>query len=103
MFARRKNKQYMASVTAFIRVSKKSVQSANVRFRLPDGRSVQLFHKSELTVNPAHWDGKKQDIKAKVVCDAREKTKIANDVPARKNLILEIYNSAPDKSALTSE
>ncbi|OAV65785.1 hypothetical protein Barb6XT_02264 [Bacteroidales bacterium Barb6XT] len=48
----------MASVTAFIRVSKKSVQSANVRFRLSDGRSVQLFHKSELTVNPAHWDGK---------------------------------------------
>lgn len=93
----------MASVTAFIRVSKKSVLSANVRFRLSDGRNVQLFHKSELTVNPAHWDGKKQDIKAKVVCDAREKAKIVNGVPARKSLILDIYNSTPDKSALTSE
>ena len=42
----------MATVTAFIRVSTKKTKEANVRFRLRDGRTVQLLYSSDITVNP---------------------------------------------------
>ena len=49
----------MSSVTAFIRTSKTDKnKSANVRFRLRDGREFQIFHKSDLTVLPEKWDVK---------------------------------------------
>ena len=49
----------MATVTAFIRVSTKKTKEANVRFRLRDGRAVQLLYASDLTVNPDYWNQKK--------------------------------------------
>lgn len=42
----------MATVKAFIRTSTKAKDFVNVRFRLTDGRNIQLFHKSDLKVNP---------------------------------------------------
>ena len=63
----------MATVKAFIRISTKKANDVNVRFRLSDGRNIQLFHKSELTVNSDLWDEKSQCIKAKVIFDT-EKT-----------------------------
>ncbi|KAF0132029.1 MAG: phage integrase family protein [Bacteroidetes bacterium] len=93
----------MASVRAFIRVSTKKVISANVRFRLTDGRKIQLWHKSEIEINPALWDTGKQAIKAKVIFDAVERAKFNKAVNERKNLLIEIYNAEHDKSLLTSE
>lgn len=40
----RYNREYMTTVKAFIRTGKKD-KEVNVRFRLSDGRNVQLFHK----------------------------------------------------------
>ena len=37
----------MTTVKAFIRTGKKD-KEVNVRFRLSDGRNVQLFHKSDI-------------------------------------------------------
>ncbi len=34
----------------------KRIERATVRFRLRDGRSIQLFHASRLEVNPSDWD-----------------------------------------------
>ena len=51
----------MASVKAFIRTSAKKTEKVKVRFRLSDGRNVQLFHKSEIEVNPDHFDKKKRN------------------------------------------
>ncbi len=93
----------MASVTAFIRTTKKKADRVNVRFRLRDGRNVQLFHKSEIEVPPTAWDDAKQEIKAKVVFDADERLRISREVADRKALLLQIYNAAPDKSGLISE
>ena len=42
----------LPTVTAFIRVSTKKKDKVNVRFRLRDGRAVQLLYMSDLTVNP---------------------------------------------------
>lgn len=93
----------MASVTAFIRVSKKRIERATVRFRLRDGRNIQLFHASELEINPSDWDATRQEIKAKVLYDAEKRAAFNKAVADRKNMMLEIYNAASDKEGLTSE
>lgn len=93
----------MASVTAFIRVSRKRIDRANVRFRLRDGRGVQLFHASELEINPSDWDATRQEIKAKVLYDAEKRAAFNRAVAERRNMILELYNAAIDKGCLTSE
>ena len=93
----------MATVTAFIRTTKKKANKVNIRFRLRDGRNIQLFHKSEIEVNPTLWDSTKQEIKAKVICDADERLRITTDVPIRKKLILEIYKAIAIKEELTSD
>ena len=93
----------MASVTAFIRVSRKRIDRANVRFRLRDGRGVQLFHASELEISPSDWDATRQEIKAKVLYDAEKRAAFNRAVAERRNMIFELYNAAVDKASLTSE
>ncbi len=93
----------MATVTAFIRVSTKKTKEANVRFRLRDGRAVQLLYSSDLTVNPEHWNPKKEEVKAKILMDPADRAEFNRNVAQRKSQIIELYNTAPDKSVLTSE
>ena len=93
----------MASVTAFIRVSRKRIDRANVRFRLRDGRDIQLFYASELEIKPSDWDATRQEIKAKVLYDAEKRAAFNKTVADRKSMILELYNAAPIKEGLTSE
>ena len=59
----------MSTIKAFIRVSQKRKNNIDVavRFRLSDGRSVQLFYKSNIYVDPEIWDSKNECIKAKVL------------------------------------
>lgn len=90
----------MASVKAFIRTTSKKAETVKVRFRLSDGRNVQLFHKSEIEVEPDLFDVKNQIIKAKVIYPKDKRTKFDNDVADRKKLIREIYDKTP---GLTSE
>ena len=93
----------MATVTAFIRVSTKKANKVNVRFRLRDGRAVQIFHKSEITVKPSDWDPKAQAIKAKVLFNKEERFKFDKSVNDRKALIVELYNDQPVKDDISSD
>lgn len=94
----------MATVTAFVRTStKKSNDKINVRFRLRDGRDVQLFHTSNIVVNYAHWDSTKQELKAKIVYDSSKRSEFNAAVAARKTLILSIYANKPITTIATSE
>lgn len=93
----------MATVTAFIRVSTKKADKANIRFRLRDGRHLQLFYKSNIEVNPAHWDPKKQEIKSKVVYDDDKRAKFNTSVGNMKGVILSAFNSVSEKESLTSD
>ena len=93
----------MASVTAFIRVSKKHKETATLRFRLRDGRGKQLFYASELTINPIYWDAGKQTIKAKVAYNPEDRLRFNKAVAERKAMMLEIYNGFPDREQMTSE
>ena len=93
----------MATVTAFIRVSKKDINRAYVRFRLRDGRNVQLFHVSNIDVNPALWDKKRQEIKSKVVISPDERLRVNNGVTTLKTIISEVYNNVKDIDNINSE
>ncbi|HAQ19232.1 MAG TPA: recombinase [Prolixibacteraceae bacterium] len=90
----------MASVKAFIRTSAKKAATVNIRFRLSDGRSVQLFHKSEIEVEPDSFDEKNHVIKAKIIYPKEKRTKFDNDVADRKKLIRKLYDS---NTGITSE
>lgn len=93
----------MASVTAFIRISKRNIDTANIRFRLRDGRNIQLFYASEIEINPIYWDASKQAIRAKVAYDAEARLRFNKAVQERKAMMLDIYSTAPNKEAMTSE
>jgi len=93
----------MASIKSFIRTSTKEKDFVNVRFRLTDGRSIQLFHKSDIVVNPNDFDPKAEKIKAKIIFDAIQRKDFNKSITDRKNLITDLYLNAPDKSILTSE
>ena len=95
-----KKSNNMASIKAFIRTTSKKTEKVNVRFRLSDGRNVQLFHKSEIEVEPESFDEKNQTIKAKVVYSKELRTKFDNGIADRKKLIREIYDNSP---GITSE
>lgn len=91
----------MATVKAFIRTTTKN--EVNVRFRLSDGRKRQLFHKSEITVDPTNFDHKTQIIKAKVICGNEKRENFTKAITDRKALILKLYNIEANKDLLTSQ
>ncbi|MGB4415437.1 MAG: site-specific integrase [Paludibacter sp.] len=93
----------MATIKAFIRTSTKEKKFVNVRFRLTDGRDVQLFHKSDIKVSPNDFDVKNEKIKAKIIFDAKSRKFIDDSITDRKKLISKLYLLAPDKSVLTSD
>ncbi|MEI8087934.1 MAG: phage integrase SAM-like domain-containing protein [Paludibacter sp.] len=93
----------MATVKAFLRVYKKKAEKSTIRFRLSDGRAIQLFHKSNLEVNPTFWDAEKESIKAKVIYKEVERAKFNKAIADRKDLISQVYNSQTIKAGLTSE
>lgn len=94
----------MSTIKAFIRTSvKKKNGKINVRFRLSDGRNIQLFHKSEIEVDPDAWDSKNECIKSRIVFDQKERDKFNNSIEERKSIIRTIYNETSNKEVLTSE
>ncbi len=63
-----------------------------MRFRLSDGRDVQLFHKSDIKVDPLIWNHKKEQYKAKVPISPQQKASFNKSIIERKALLLEVYN-----------
>lgn len=101
----KKSKFIMASVKAFIRVStrKKSEKGVAVRFRVSDGRSIQLFYKSDILVDPTAWDEKRECIKAKVMYSRIERILFDESINNMKSILLSVYQEAENKESLTSE
>ena len=89
----------MATVKAFIRTGKKD-REANIRFRISDGRNVQLYHKSELLILPSLWDEKREQYKAKCIVKTEDRIRLNTAISDRKKLLLSIYNETP---GITSE
>lgn len=79
----------MATVSAFIRKSSKDL--AKIRFRLRDGRELQLFYVSDILIEPDLWDNKKQEVKSRVLVSKEKRLSINNKVSSIKQIILDVY------------
>lgn len=90
----------MATVKAIVRTTRKNAE-ANIRFRISDGRDVQLFYNSEIRVNVDVWDAKNDCIKARTIY-AGDKNAFNKAVNTRKQLLLETYE-ANKEMQLTSD
>lgn len=84
----------MATIKAFIRTKKKDKETF-IRFRISDGRNVQLYHVSELKILPSLWDEKREQYKAKCVVRTDERIWLNTAVAERKKLLLTLYDSTP--------
>lgn len=94
----------MATVTAFLRTStSKKDKEVNIRFRLTDGRSTQLFYKSDLTILPKLWSNDTQSIKAKVAINEERRLVFNRAVEEIRNRILAWYVGLPDRDMATTE
>jgi site-specific recombinase XerD len=91
----------MPTVKAFVRTTSK--KDVNIRFRYSDGREIQLFHKSEIVINPFIFDEKRECIKAKVVFDSEKRKQIDKAINDRKELIKKLCIGISDKNTLTSK
>ena len=91
----------MATIKVIFRTTKKS-GNIKLRFRLTDGRDVQLYHQSDIVVDIAKWDAKNDCIKAKVLMHDEERKEINNAVLERKRLMLDVY-MAHKKESLDSD
>ena len=92
----------MATIKAMIRTTKKS-GTANVRFRVSDGRGVQLWHVSEIVVNISLWDNAKERINTKKVCAPDYRRDIDNRVNERKQLVTDVYEANRDSITNSSD
>ena len=93
----------MPTVKAFIRTTSNNKKDVNLRFRYSDGRDIQLFHKSEILVNEAIFDEKRECVKAKKIFDAEKRKHIDKAISDRKELIKRLCIGITDKNILTSE
>lgn len=90
----------MATIKVFIRTTAQKGKSVNVRFRLSDGRNVQLFHKSEILIAPNLFDKDTGHYKARALVDMEERLKFNTAIDERVNLLMSIYSEHKD---LTSD
>ncbi len=81
----------MATVKAFIRVKKNSNKKAYVRFRLSDGRDVQLFHKSNIEIKPELWNPHKESQRASSYVNREERILFNSKIVGRKDILLDVY------------
>ncbi len=91
IFAQPNNSIIMATVAIVFRTMKKTGY-VNLRFRLSDGRDVQLYHKSDIVVDIAKWDVAREKIKSRAIISDKERADINKSVSERKTLLNEIYN-----------
>ena len=93
----------MATVTAFIRSSSPDRDKPTfIRFRLTDGRDVQIFYKSSLSIAPKFWSNETQSIKARVSYNEKERLALNTAVAKIKEKIEKWYISLPDKSTAST-
>lgn len=95
----------MATIKAFIRTTANATKEVNIRFRLTDGRAVQLAYKSEIKINPAIWDAKNECVKKRVVCPDELRMSVDSSVTEIKTRIENYYmrfKSVIDSKMLTA-
>lgn len=78
----------MATIKVLLRTSK---EEGRLRFRLSDGKSVQLFYKSDIIVRADLWDSVKEQINTRRLCPSVYRDEINASVTALRAKILQTY------------
>lgn len=92
----------MATIKAMIR-TKKKIGAANIRFRVSDGRGVQLWHVSDIVVDISLWDNSKERINTKKVCAPDYRRDIDSRVNERKQLVADVYEANKESVKSSSD
>lgn len=93
----------MATIRAIIRTTKKNAD-VNIRFRISDGREVQLFHASDISLNVDIWDSKNECVKVRALVNEDKRNSINRAIIARKQLLSDLYEANKNNAEpLTSE
>lgn len=92
----------MATITAFIRTTKKS-GNVKIRFRLYDGRDIQLFYISDIEINPLHFDAKRGCYKSKVLINDNIKREVDSAISEIKEVIAQVYKKRQHNEAVSSQ
>lgn len=80
----------MATIKAIIRATK-GKDTAFVRFRISDGRNVQLFYKSPICVKVDLWDAKREEISTRKICNNAYRRATNNEIQNTKGRLFEAY------------
>lgn len=80
----------MATIKAIIRATK-GKDTAFVRFRISDGRNVQLFYKSPISVKVELWDAKREEISTRKICNNAYRRATNNEIQNTKARLFEAY------------
>lgn len=80
----------MATIKAIIRATK-GKDTAFVRFRISDGRNVQLFYKSHISVKVYLWDAKREEISTRKICNNAYRRTTNNEIQNTKARLFEAY------------
>ena len=88
----------MANLKPFIRTTKK--KEANIRFRLNEGRSIDLFGVSEIKIKPEYWSNETNTLKQRYVIP--EKEEILQEISDLSNFILKEFKDV-DKDNITKD
>lgn len=79
----------MASCKIYIKSTGKD--KTNIRYRISDGKSVDLSYSSKISINPNSWDAKKECIKAKVLMPYGERQGLNTSIAELKEVVLKAY------------
>lgn len=79
----------MATLKIFVRAGKQ--QYANVRFRLLDGRKIDLYYKSDILIEPDLFDAKKAQYKAKALVPNNLRDAVNTAITDTAKKVLDIY------------
>lgn len=80
----------MATIKAMIRATN-GKDTAFVRFRLSDGRNVQLFYTSPISVKVDLWDAKKEEISTRKICNTSYRKTTNTAIQETKDKLFEVY------------
>ncbi|MDD3404993.1 MAG: tyrosine-type recombinase/integrase [Paludibacteraceae bacterium] len=88
----------MATINAFVRSTTK--ETANIRFRITDGRGIQLFVSSKIEIEPELFDKQKEQYKSRAIVPYEKRAAINSAILEAKQRIIGVYNQYKPKNSI---
>ena len=80
-----------------------SLNGATIYVRLRDGRLLDSTVSTGETVNPLWWDAKREEIKANIVCDNKEKSELNEKLQGLKKFLYSKHKVDKEKGKVNKE